>query len=116
MRDIETEAWKKGNQRANLALNMYFTRIKRFIGAFSAEIGGIDLLIFTGGVGENGPETREIVSRDLEYMGIQFDKKVNEGVRGKFTVLSTPESKVKVVLVPTNEELVIASETARLIS
>jgi acetate kinase len=116
MRDVEDEAWKKGNQRALLALNMYFLRIKRYIGAFSSEIGGIDLLIFTGGVGENGPETREIVCQGLEYMGINFDKKVNEGVRGKFTVLSTPESKVKVVIIPTNEEMVIAKETLRLIN
>jgi acetate kinase len=116
MRDIEEEAWKKGNQRANLALNMYFMRIKRYIGAFAAEIGGCDVLVFTGGVGENGPETREIVCESLGFMGIDFDKKENEGVRGKLTILSTPQSRVKVVLVPTNEELVIATETSRLLN
>jgi len=116
MRDIEEEAWKNGNQRANLALNMYFGRVKRYIGAFSAEIGGIDLLIFAGGVGENGPETREKICEGLEYMGVDFDKKANEGVRGKFTLISTPESRVKVLIVPTNEEKVIAADTIRILT
>lgn len=115
MRDIEDESWNKDNPRATLALKMYHQRVKRYIGAFAAEIGGIDVLIFTGGVGENGPETREEISAGMEYMGIDFDKEANEGVRGKMKVLSTPESRVKVLVVPTNEEKVIAQDTVKVI-
>lgn len=116
MRDIEDEAWKKGNERANLALNMYFGRVKRYIGAFAAEMGGCDLIVFTGGVGENGPETREAVCLGLEYMGVEFDKKANEGVRGKTTILTTENSRCKVMIVPTNEEKVIATDTVNVIN
>ncbi len=116
MRDIENEAWNNKNPRATLALNMYHQRVKRYIGAFAAEMGGIDILIFTGGIGENGPETREEISSGLEYMGIEFDKDANDGVRGKLKDLSLPESKVKVLVVPTNEERVIATDTVRVIN
>ncbi|MCP4356256.1 MAG: acetate kinase [Proteobacteria bacterium] len=116
MRDIENESWNNKNPRATLALNMYHQRVKRYIGAFAAEMGGIDALIFTGGVGENGPETREEISTGLEYMGIEFDKESNEGVRGKTKILSLPESKVTVMVVPTNEERVIATDTVRVIN
>jgi len=115
MRDIEDEAWNKNNPRAALALNMYHSRVKRYIGAFAAEMGGIDLLIFTGGVGENGPETREEVCAGFEYMGVLFDKNANDGLRGKLKVVSTPESRVKVMVVPTNEEKVIAIDTVNVI-
>lgn len=115
MRDIEDESWNKNNPRATLALNMYHSRVKRYIGAFAAEMGGIDLLIFTGGVGENGPETREQVCSGFEYMGVLFDQTANEGVRGKLKVLSTPESRVKVLVVPTNEEKVIAIDTVNVL-
>ncbi len=115
MRDVEEAAWKNKDERAILALNMYHQRVKRYIGAFAAEIGGCDAIIFTGGVGENGPETREQVCRELEFMGVEFDKKANEGVRGKSTLLSKPDSKVKVAIIPTNEEKVIATETVKII-
>ncbi len=111
MRDIEDAAWNKNDERAILALAMYHQRVKRFIGAFAAEIGGCDAVIFTGGIGENGPETREIICEGLEFMGVDFDKEVNKGVRGKETLLSKPDSKVKVAIIPTNEEKVIARET-----
>lgn len=116
MRDIEDEAWNKKNERATLALNMYHLRVKRYIGAFAAEIGGIDALIFTGGVGENGPESREEICNGLEFMGVAFDKDANDGVRGKATLLSKPESRVKVAIIPTNEEKVIAADTVKVIN
>lgn len=115
MRDIENESWNKNNPRATLALKMYYNRVKRYIGAFAAEMEGIDLLIFTGGVGENGPETRENICFGLDYMGVLFDKNANNGVRGKLKVLSTPESRVKVMVVPTNEEKVIATDTVKVL-
>lgn len=116
MRDIEEAAWNKKDERATLALTMYHQRVKRFIGAFAAEIGGCDAIIFTGGVGENGPESREDICQGLEYMGVEFDKDANNGVRGKATLLSTPESRVKVAIVPTNEEKVIATDTVHVIN
>ncbi len=115
MRDIEAESWHHKNPRATLALKMYFMRVRRYIGAFAAEMGGIDLLIFTGGVGENGPETRENICSGLEYMGVLFDKEANDGIRSKLQVLSTPESRVKVMVVPTNEEKVIATDTVKIL-
>lgn len=115
MRDIEDASWNKKDERATLALNMYHQRVKRFIGAFAAEIGGCDAIIFTGGVGENGPETREEICKGLEYMGVQFDVEANSGVRGKNKLISTPESKTKVLVIPTNEEKVIATDTIKVI-
>ncbi|MBS4014351.1 MAG: acetate kinase [Bacteroidetes bacterium] len=115
MRDIEVEAWEKGNKRANLALEMYFYRIKKYIGAYAAAMGGVDLLIFTGGVGENGPETREAICNGLEFLGLAFDHAKNDKLRSKLVEISKPESKVKVMVVPTNEELVIAHDTLEII-
>ncbi|MCU4162677.1 acetate/propionate family kinase [Carboxylicivirga caseinilyticus] len=115
MRDIEEESWKKKNPRATLALDMYHMRVKRYIGAFAGEMGGVDLLIFTGGVGENGPESREEICTGLEFLGFTFDKNANDGVRGMLQVLSTPESKLKVMVVPTNEEQVIAIDTVKVL-
>jgi len=111
MRDIEDAAWNKHNERAILALDMFDQRVKRYIGAFAAEIGGCDAIVFTGGIGENDPESREHICEGLEYMGVEFEGKSNKGIRGKTTLLSKPESKVKVVIIPTNEEKVIAKET-----
>ena len=114
MRDIEA-AIEKGDERAALAHEMYDERVKKFIGAYAAEMGGIDLIVFTGGVGENGPKFRESVCKGLEFMGVEFDKEANAGVRGKDKILSQPASKVKVAVISTNEELVIASDTFRLL-
>lgn len=116
MRDIETAAWKEGNKRADLALEMYVYRIKKYIGAYTAAMGGVDLIVFTGGVGENSPETREAVCKGLEYLGITFDPDKNTGLRGKLEMISKHDSKVKAMVVPTNEELVIAHDTLRIVS
>lgn len=114
MRDLE-DAAAEGNERAKLALDMYFYRVKHFVGAYAAIMGGVDLIIFTGGIGENDPFIREDVSNSLAYMGVEFDADANRGVRGKDKLLTKPTSKVKVMAVTTNEELVIASDTANII-
>lgn len=115
MREIE-DAIAQGNERAKLALEMYDYRIKKYVGAFTAAMGGLDLLIFTGGVGENQTTTREYVCRDMEYMGVKIDNELNAKIRGEEVLLSTPESKVKVVVIPTDEELMIALDTLALTS
>ncbi len=116
MRDIENEAWNNGHKRAQLALDMYFYRVKKYIGAYAAAMCGVDLIVFTGGVGENGPETREIICKDLEFLGVSFDVEKNTGLRGKLEMISKHDSKVKVMVVPTNEELVIAHDTLKVIT
>jgi len=113
MRDIEAAA-HSGDKKAQLALDMYFYRIKKYIGAYAAAMGGVDLIIFTGGVGENGPDTRESICKGLEFMGVSFDSEKNAGLRGKLELISKQDSKVKVMVVPTNEELVIAHDTLRI--
>lgn len=115
MREIEKEA-VAGNERAILGLDMFRYRIKKYIGAYTAALGGLDLLIFTGGIGENDPVTRELCCAEMEYMGLEFDPEKNAGVRGKEMLLSKPSSRVKVMTVPTNEELVIAEHTYRIVS
>jgi acetate kinase len=95
---------------------MYFYRIKKYIGAYAAVMGGVDLIVFAGGVGENGPETRETVCKGLEYLGVAFDPEKNTGLRGRLDMISKHDSKVKVMVVPTNEELVIAHDTLRIVS
>jgi acetate kinase len=110
MREIETAA-AEGNERANLALRMYNYRIKKYIGAYAAAMGGVDIVVFTGGIGENAWETRENICSDLEFIGIEFDREKNKGVRAKETVISKNGSKATVIIVPTNEEFVIASDT-----
>jgi len=115
MRDIETAA-AGGNHRAQVALDIYHYRIKKYIGAYAAAMGGVDVVIFTGGVGENGWETREEVSKGLEFMGIDFDIEKNTKLRGKEAIISKPDSKVTVMVVPTNEELVIAKDTFEIVT
>lgn len=110
MRDIEREMFA-GNTRAIQILKMYNYRIKKYIGAYSAILGGLDILAFTGGVGENQWTTRAEVCKDLEYMGILFDEEKNKNERGREIVLSKPESKIKVVVIPTDEEYMIAYDT-----
>ena len=116
MRDIESAAWVDGHKRAQLALDMYHYRIKKYIGAYAAALGGLDLLVFTGGVGENGPETREEICKGLEFLGVQFDEERNKGVRGRIELISKQDSRVKVMVVPTNEEYVIANDTLKLVA
>ncbi len=115
MREIEKAA-EEGNDRAELGLKMYRYRLIKYIGAYIGALQGLDLLIFTGGIGENDPLTREIVSRNFEFIGIDFDYELNEGKRGKELLLTKPGSKVKVMVVPTNEELVIATDTMQIVS
>jgi len=114
MREVESAA-EEGDDRAILALKMYEYRVKKYIGAYAAAMGGVDLLIFTGGIGENGSETRENICKDLEFLGLEFDKSINAGVRGKELVISKKNSRVTVMVIPTNEEFVIASETKEIV-
>ena len=114
MREIEAAA-AQGNERAILSLKMYDYRIKKYIGAYAAAMGGVDILVFTGGIGENGWETRENVCSDLEFLGIEFDKDKNKGVRSKEVLISKEKSRTKVVIIPTNEEFVIASDTMEIV-
>lgn len=114
MREIET-AKNKGNERASLGLDMYHYRIRKYIGSYAAAMGGVDAIVFTGGVGENGCESREEICRHFEFMGLEFDPEKNAGARGKKIFISTDKSKVKVLVIPTNEELVIAMDTMELV-
>ena len=115
MRDLENAA-ADGNERAQLALDMYNFRVKKFIGGYAAVMEGVDLIVFTGGIGENDSVLREKVSKSMAYMGVDFDADANKGVRGKDKLLTKPESKVKVMVITTNEELVIATDTASIVS
>ena len=114
MRDLE-KAISEGNERAKLTLAMYDHRIKKYVGAYLALLNGADAIIFTGGVGENQASTREYVCDHMEYAGIEIDKELNNSVRAKEVVLSTDRSKVKVLIVPTDEELLIARDTLALV-
>lgn len=110
MRDLETAA-DAGNKKAILALNMYAYKAKKFIGSYIAALNGLDLLIFTGGIGENDYSMRKKICSDMESLGIIFDDETNNGARGKDIVISKPESKVIIMAVTTDEEFVIASDT-----
>lgn len=113
MRDID-KAYNEGNEKAIVARDMYYNRVKKFVGEYAAEMGGVDLIVFTGGVGENSKELRESVCTGMEFMGLEFDREANE-VRGEDRILSKPGSKVKVAVIATNEELVIATDTYNLV-
>ncbi len=114
MRDID-RAYDEGDPRAILARDMHYGRIKKFVGQYAAEMGGVDLIVFTGGVGENSEEMRESVCSGLEFMGVKFDPAANKGARGVDKLLSAADSKVKVATIATNEELVIATDTYNLV-
>jgi acetate kinase len=115
MRDVENAA-KNGNERAQLALEMYHYKVRKYIGAYAAAMGGVDGIVFTGGIGENDWMTREHASTGLEFMGAYLDKEKNRGLRGKEAFISTESSKVKIMVIPTNEELVIASDAFEIIN
>lgn len=115
MRDLENAA-AEGNERAQLALDMFAYRVKRFVGSYTASLGGVDLVIFTGGIGENDAMSREKIAGNFGYFGLDFDFEKNKGLRGKDAVISTEDSKVKCMIVTTNEELVIAKDTLRIVS
>jgi acetate kinase len=114
MREIESAAESK-NEKALLGLKMYQYRIKKYIGSYAAAMGSVDVIIFTGGVGENDPGTRAEICRDMEFMGLEFDHDANNGKRGKEVIISKPKSRVTAMVVPTNEELVIAKDTERIV-
>lgn len=113
-RDLENAA-EEGNKRAQLARDMFTYRVKKYIGAYAAAMGGVDVITFAGGVGENDGLVRQESLEGLEFMGVKLDKELNLGVRGKEVVISTPDSKVTVMIVPTDEELVIARDTKDLV-
>mgnify|MGYP002516553934 CR=1 FL=1 len=113
-RDIEA-AVQAGNKRADLARRIFIYRVKKYIGAYAAAMNGVDVIVFTGGIGENDHYIRQEVMKGLTYLGIDFDEDKNNSVRGIEAVLTTPESKVKVCLIPTDEEWMIASDTQALI-
>jgi acetate kinase len=114
MRDIEA-AVAEGDRRATLALNVYNYRIKKYIGAYAAAMGGCDILVFTGGVGENQWGTRRVVCENMEFMGMILDPEKNDGMRGEEMIISKPESKVTIMVVPTDEEFTIASDTLEIL-
>ncbi len=113
MREV-TAAAKEGNKRAQLALNMYYYRIKKYIGQYAAAMGGVDVVLFTGGVGENHTICRAEVCKGLEFMGIKLDAAKNDSIHGEEAIISAADSKVKVVVIPTDEELMIAMDTEAL--
>ena len=115
MREIEA-AIAEGDKRAIMALSVYNYRIKKYIGAYAAAMGGCDILVWTGGVGENQWATRRVVCENMEYMGMKLDTKKNDGMRGEEMVISTPDSKVTIIVVPTDEEYMIASDTMDILS
>ena len=110
MRDIDA-AYEAGVKIAIEGRDLYYNRVRSYVGAYAAEMGGLDLVVFTGGVGENSDDLREYVCKDMEFLGLEFDYEANKGVRGESKVLSKPNSRVKAVVAETNEELVIASDT-----
>jgi len=114
MREIQ-DAASEGNEIAQLGLDVYDYRVKKYIGAYAAAMGGVDILIFTGGIGENSGSRREVICKDLEFLGIEVNKEVNIGVIGDEKVVSTKNSKTTVMVVPTNEELVIALDTKNIV-
>jgi acetate kinase len=114
MREVE-EAAKQNNERAKLALDMYYYRIRKYIGSYAAAMGGVDIIAFTGGVGENSDHTRKEICKGLEFIGIEIDDKANNNLRGKEQLISKPDNKIKVLVVPTNEELVIAQDTEEIV-
>lgn len=114
MREIDAAA-DKGDEKAQLALDMYFYRIKKYVGAYAAAMGGVDIIVFTAGVGENQANMRAEVCRGMEWMGVTLDTEKNAAIHGEEAVVSAPDSKVKVVVIPTDEELMIATDTMNLL-
>ena len=114
IREVEAGI-REGNERCKLAMEMYDYRIKKYIGAYAAAMGGVDIVVFTAGVGEHQWDVRQGAVEDLEFMGIKVDTEKNKKNFGEEEIISTPDSKVKVVVVPTDEELLIASDTLDLV-
>ena len=110
MREVEAAA-AEGNERAQLALRMFSYRARKYIGSYAAAMGGVDVVAFTGGIGENSDSTRYEIAKDLEFLGLEFDKEKNNGVRGEEKIISKDGSRVIAMVIPTDEELVIAQDT-----
>ncbi len=110
------ESANSGNKRAQLAFNVFCYRLKKYIGAYSAAMSGLDTLVFTGGVGENAPDVRAKSCEGLDYLGLEIDTEKNAAVKGEETEISSTDSRVKVLVIPTNEELMIARDTLRIVS
>jgi acetate kinase len=113
LRDV-MDAANKGNERAKLAVTMLTRSVKKYIASYAAVMGGVDAIIFTAGIGENSDAARQGSLEGLEFMGVKLDSAKNQAVRGKEAVISAPDSKVKIIVIPTNEELMIARDTLRL--
>ena len=114
MREVIAAA-HEGNPRCRLALDMYAYRVKKYIGAYAAAMNGVDIILFTGGVGENQADMREAFCNGLDYLDVSLDKAKNNTVRGEEAIISTPDSKVTVCVIPTDEELMIAKDTMALV-
>jgi acetate kinase len=113
MRDIEEKAME-GDKNAELSLNIYAYYVKKFIGMYAAVMNGLDVVVFTAGIGENGWEMREMILSDMEFLGIHLDKTKNK-FKGEKKIVTMEKSRTKAVVIPTNEELMIARDTERLI-
>ena len=105
----------EGNQRARLAIEVFCYDVKKYIGSYAAVLNGVDLIVFTGGIGENNSIVREMVCNGLEYLGVDFDSNINQQARGVDRTLSKADSKVRVMTITTDEELVIATDTMKLV-
>lgn len=114
MRELE-EAATNGNERAQLALQMFIYRVRKYIGAYAAAMGGVDAVVFTGGIGENQCNTRYKIAKDFEFLGLHFDEEKNKEARGEEIIISKDDSRVVAIVIPTDEELVIAQDTERII-
>ena len=114
MRDLEL-AYYEGNERANLALTMYAYRVKKFIGAYAAIMNGLDCVIFTGGIGENDFNIRRMICQNMDYLGLDFDEPENHGIKGEDKIISKTDSRVTALVIKTNEELVIARDTFKIL-
>jgi acetate kinase len=113
-RDIE-DAVAAGNELAILATNMYDYRVKKYIGSYTAAMNGCDILVFTGGIGENATLTRKAICAELDWLGFKLDDAINDTIHGKEAVISCNDSKVKIIVVPTDEELMIAMDTKEIL-
>jgi len=114
MRDLESEADEHQDRRAILAIDMFAHRVKKYIGAYIAEMGGTDAICFAGGIGENSPSLRRRILSGFDWFGVKLDEKKNAvAVRGKEMAITTPDSELPVYVIPTNEELILARDTVR---
>lgn len=113
-RDIDS-AVKEGNRRAELARQMFIYRVKKYIGAYAAAMNGVDIIVFTGGIGENDAYIRGEIAKGFGYLGAELDEQKNAGIRGEEAIISTPDSKVSMCVIPTDEELMIAGDTASIV-